>query len=202
MADTVAKIVAVVRRAWGRETGRQYKPGEGIRVRAAQADFDICQAPGSLAFRSRLLMLRNECDLFYEEFATDEVVLRLQSRILELAEHNETAKEIAKDMLSLPPVAALFAAVLAESHKDGATEVRYELLPGDDQIKCSFRSGGEWTEAMTIPKELWPPIFGFATRLEHVGYDRIKPHLRFHATFPTNVTVVELQFDSFRLTLS
>lgn len=147
-------------------------------------------------------MLRTECDLFDEEQATDEVVLQLHARILEIAETDETAKEIARDMLTLPPVAVLFAAVLSQAHNDGATEIRYELSPTGDQIDCVLLAGGELTEAMTIPHELWSPIYGFATRLRHVGYEHIAPHLRFPTAFPSAVAVSSLDATSIQLVIT
>jgi len=197
MADTLAKIVAFVRRAWARESGGSQTPGKDLRRRAGQALLDLNKPEGSLAFRSQMQMLVREYDLFTEDAAHDEVALELHKRITKLAEHNDTARSLLTQMCSESPVSTLFAAVLAQAHAEGAKEVRFVLTK--EHVTCVFVDGEKTTEAMTVPVSLWHPLAGFATRLAHCGYEALRPRMSDRAPLPSIVTVEDLSANSFRL---
>ena len=125
MRDFLAQTAALARRAMAREMGNSVQFGHNVRQRAGQALLDLKKPENSITCRSRLEMLRGESDLFYEEYATDEIVLALQSRVIELAPTNEAARKIAETMLTMPPMAALVAGTLVEAMKADCREIEF-----------------------------------------------------------------------------
>jgi hypothetical protein len=191
MPDVIAGFVAFLRRAFARELGREAKFGHNLRQRAGQALLDLKRPEKSILFRSRLEMLRWESDLFYEEDATDEVLLALQTRIIELAPTNEAARKIAETMLSEPPMAALVAGILVETLKQDCNEIEFHALDGDT-VAVNTRGEKGWEEAMTVPATLWRPLHGLLFRMHHAGYSNVRPYLRFPESLPTELEFIDL----------
>lgn len=130
--------------------------------------------------------LAGECDLFIEENAHEGTLLTLQLRVIELAESNETAREIAIEMLSRPPLAKLFSAILAQAVADGASRIRV-CATGDSSIHVHCFNGGMWQEAMTVPASLWLPLRGFVIRAEKAPFSAIRHFLHEPSRLPDSV---------------
>jgi hypothetical protein len=192
MPDVVAGFVAFVRWAFAREMGKDVQFGHDVRRRAGQALIDLKKPAKSIACRSRLVMLCRESDLFDEEHATDQVVLELQSRVIELAPANDSARRIVETMLTMPPMAALVAGTLVEAMKDGCNEIEFKLAEEDSLVTTNFRAGGDWKEAMTVPANLWKPLHGFLFRIHQVGYAKVRPYMKFPERLPSHLEFVDI----------
>lgn len=203
MPEPLVAIAAFFQRAFQREFGVEApKPGEKLHARSARYLGQLDAPQESLRFKITPHNLSNEYDLLDEEAVTNEAALLLQLRIVELAAVNKATQKLAVQMLNEGPVSKLFAAILSQAERDGASAARIQF-PSDqeDAILVHYRHGDKWLEAMTIPETLSAPLRGSAIRAEHATYDTLSPFMQLFDTMPNSVEFAWVSESVFEATL-
>jgi hypothetical protein len=185
--STLIAIVAFLERAFWRTLGREQNPqyGEDIVRRSTRFLNLLDRDEKSLAFKIALENLRREWDLLNEEAALVPEGLELQRKAVELAGRYEIADVLVRDMLTQPPIARLFNAILADAVKAGATQVKFDFTPDQVGFSVQMKVGLGWTEMMYLPAILQMPLRGVIARVEDIGYEVLRPRLESKSPMPT-----------------
>jgi hypothetical protein len=181
----VARTLAFLGRAFGITPHIATRGNEEVRAGRFLARL---QAKGDLAIQIALADLRHHRDLLYEEAALKPNGLALQALVIELASRHPQAADLVPEMLSEPPLARLFTAILAETHSVRATKARIEFGGHTERmIKVLYCHPTGCREGMTVPSSLREPFLSIVKRAERLGYDAIRPYLQSVSDLPAQV---------------
>ena len=166
------------------------KPFQSVDARASRFLRLLSQPSTSLAFRLSLEELRFHSDLIDETSALQPHARKLQVRIVELAKDYPAAEKMTLEMRAKGGIAILVLGIVVHGELSGTHMMRFEFPKDQDgRIRHLVHTPIGWTEVLTMPAKLSDPIRGFLMRIDAIGYENVRPYVRFKESQATQLKV-------------
>ena len=184
VSENMVRNLALMQRALSVRT----RPFQNMDQRATWFLRRLENPDQSLRFRLVLETLWLHFDLLDEMSALDDAPLRLQTRVIELAQTHRTARKIAVDLLSENPIAVLFFSFFAQAVKSGTSKFQIAFsTESEPQTKILVFTPIGWTESMSISANTGQPLKGFALRVSQAGYPQVREFIKFRGSLPDQI---------------
>ncbi|MDQ2986392.1 MAG: hypothetical protein M3R13_06685 [Armatimonadota bacterium] len=169
-------------------------PVDMAQVRELAASLE--SPPDSTTYKVALLETETCRFLLSESLALDEDGLRLHKIIFQRAKVEPELATIVAAEMNDAPIGRLMRALIMESVKHGCYAVVFELR--DDVSVACRGNNGEVLPHDPIPRNLWEPMLGWATRAAEIGWTDVRRWYRDPASLPGAIEV-EVTETTFRL---
>ncbi|GEM_PF-2391061 len=177
------------------------RPLENLSERSRRALSGLNASPKSLRFQIALRQLGHDWDLFTEEATSDAAALRLQLRVLDLAERSPEAERLIRPNLSEAPISRLLATTLVNATAQGASAVEFRFGSPQEETSLIYQIRGQEREAGQLPRDLEESLRGLLRFVEAAGFGRIKPYLGPSPKLPNDLAFAWPERDRLTITL-